>query len=73
MNEKETAIFIAEIRKDILYIKERLDDKCKLYDRHLEEAPSRQEKMGKLEEKMSLVWVLFILVITAVIGAYFKR
>lgn len=76
MNEQEIAVFIAEVRKDLSYIKERVDEKFFVYDRHIDEAPSRQEKINRLEERMMGTWVVFgcaWAVVLIIIGAYFKK
>jgi hypothetical protein len=37
LNDNDVGIFIAEIRKDVQYIKARLDDKCSTYDNFMHE------------------------------------
>lgn len=57
MTQTEIDVFIAEIRKDIIYIKERLDDRCKTYDKHLESAPNLTERLIKVENKSDTMWL----------------
>jgi hypothetical protein len=76
MNDEEVKVFIAEIRKDIFYIKNKIDEKCLLYDRHLDESPSFRERITRLEgatTQMKALWVLVSAIALAIIVEWFKK
>ena len=52
MGDEDIKIQLAEIRKDIVFIKERMCDKCAPYDKHLEEAPEQRERVTILERRL---------------------
>lgn len=44
---KSVKELLVELQTDIKYIKEYIGEKCKVYDKHIDESPEFKEKMGE--------------------------
>lgn len=76
MGDNETTVFIGEIRKDIQYIKEKLEDRFKTYDAFVaQEGKDNREfldRIGRLESRQAIIIWVIGLFISGVVGIFFQ-